>query len=107
MSILETLVPVPTCIGFLPPSPPDGANADLIVCDNSLAKFTREDLKPDVFKFARLSPITFNATCEVFKPDIPATSDDVDITYSFLKLIECLLVFIRMFISFHIRLLLG
>jgi hypothetical protein len=53
-----------------------------------VAKLTRDDLKPDVFKLARLSPITFNVICEAFNPDIPEYNDDEPIVHPFLE--KCL-----------------
>ena len=74
-STLAIFMPRPTCLGFVPPMLPFGADAPERFCEIISAKVTRLDLNPVVLTFAMLLPMT---SMRVWCPLSPETPENME-----------------------------
>ena len=63
-----TIVPRPSCRGFVPPVESLGGEPRLCVWRNCVANEASEDLKPTVFELARLLPTTSIVVSAALRP---------------------------------------
>ena len=87
VSMVETIMPRPTCCGFTPPTSSVGFAAPERVWESMSWNVTLPFLKPLVFTFAMLLPSTSMRVWWFSRPETPAQSDLIICRYSLLALL--------------------